>query len=431
VGCIVKVNRHGFLAFQLFWNKIRSWEGTGLRDSAENRKLVEAQAVLISREIKGGAFNYLKWFPDGNRAELFKPQDAAPKTIGEYYRIWIERKTPPVIRPGLARDYRDHFGRYILPKFDETKWADLLPAMLDAFRSYLITEKKLSIKSCRNIIDASFRACCRDARTVDYLADLQGKDPFAALQWPRIKTGRPDPFDEQEREEILEYFRQKIPFYYPFVYTMFMTGMRPSEALALRWSDIDLRRHELSISKSRYLGEESGTKTGGSEREIRLGAGIAKLLKAIKPLHVTDETHVFLNQDGKPLDFRTWRGKTAAPGKTPHGVWYRALRATGIRERKPYTMRHTFISVGLSNGANIKWLADYCGTSIDMIDKHYGKYVRNDVDEQLARVFGAKTETLSETLEAEKEEKREQAVEKHRKERLVGPPGLEPGTNRL
>jgi hypothetical protein len=32
--------------------------------------------------------------------------------------------------------------------------------MLDAFRSYLITEKGLSLKSCRNIIDASFRACC-------------------------------------------------------------------------------------------------------------------------------------------------------------------------------------------------------------------------------------------------------------------------------
>jgi hypothetical protein len=34
----------------------------------------------------------------------------------------------------------------------------------------------------------------------------------------------------------------------------------------------------------------------------------------------------------------------------------------------------SFISVGLTNGVKIKWLADYCGTSVAMIEKHYGKY---------------------------------------------------------
>ena len=336
--------------------------------------------MLIGREIKNGNFDYLKWFPEGNRAEELAPKTAGPETIGEYYGIWIERKKPPIVRKGLERDYREHFARYILPKFEDTRWADLTPAMLDAFRSYLLTEKGLSLKSCRNIIDASFRACCRDARTIDYLPELQGKDPFAALQWPRIKTGRPDPFTEEDRSKVIKYFQEKIPHYYPFVYTMFFTGIRPSEALALRWSDIDFRRAEISISKSRYLDEEAGTKTRGSEREIRIVPGIVEVLRAVKPLHVTDQTHVFLNKDGKPLDFHTWRGKLSGRSKksgerTPHGVWYRALRATGTRERKPYTMRHTFISVGLSNDANPKWLAEYCGTSITMIEKHYGKYI--------------------------------------------------------
>ena len=46
----------------------------------------------------------------------------------------------------------------------------------------------------------------------------------------------------------------------------------------------------------------------------------------------------FLNHEGEPINFHTWRAKT----------WYRALRAKEIRVRKPYTMRHTFISVGLT-----------------------------------------------------------------------------------
>ena len=38
-----------------------------------------------------------------------------------------------------------------------------------------------------------------------------------------------------------------------------------------------------------------------------------------------------------------------------------------------------------------------------MIEKHYGKYIRNDVDEQLSRILGSKSETLSETLQGDKE----------------------------
>src|SRR5215831_3886770 len=216
MGCKVKVNQHGFLALHLFWNKTRSWEGTGLRDTSENRKLVEAKAVLIGREIKKGIFDYLKWFPEGNQAEQFKPKEETPKTIGEYYRGWILRKTPPIVRPGLERDYRDHFRIYILPKLENTMIADLTPGLLEALRRYLLQEYaartptgRLSLKSVKNIMDGSFRAMIRDARTVDYLIE---KDPFEALLWPRKLPSKPDPFEEEERDAIIAYFRQKSFF---------------------------------------------------------------------------------------------------------------------------------------------------------------------------------------------------------------------------
>jgi integrase len=282
--------------------------------------------------------------------------------------------------------------------------ADLTPALLEAFRRYLLQEyeartptKRLSLKSVKNIIDASFRAMVRDARTVDYLIE---KDPFEALLWPRKPLSKPDPFEEEERDAIVVYFRQKASFYYPLVYTLFFTGMRPSEALGLCWSDVDLRHGEISITKSRYLGEESGTKTEGSERVIKLLPSVVAILKVIKPLHVTEETPVFLNQNSELINFHTWRRK----------IWYRALRGKELRVRKPYTMRHTFISVGLTNDVNPQWLAEYCGTSMAMIDKHYGKYIRNDSQEQLSHLFGAKSATLSETLQAEEEQKQSQVV---------------------
>jgi len=57
-------------------------------------------------------------------------------------------------------------------------------------------------------------------------------------------------------------------------------------------------------------------------------------------------------------------------------------------------MRHPSISIGLSTGVNIKWLAEYCGTSVAITEKHYAKYIRDDVDKQLARTLGGKSEPL-------------------------------------
>jgi hypothetical protein len=172
------------------------------------------RAVLIAREIKKGIFDYLKWFPEGNRAEQFKSKEETPKTIGEYYRAWVLRKTPPIVRPGLERDYRDHFRIYILPKLENAVIADLTPALLEAFRSYLLQEYeartptgRLSLKSVKNVIGGSFRAMIKGRAHVDYLIE---KDPFETLLWPRKLPNKPDPFEEEERDGSLPTFGRKV-----------------------------------------------------------------------------------------------------------------------------------------------------------------------------------------------------------------------------
>src|SRR5262249_27616470 len=84
----------------------------------------------------------------------------------------------------------------------------------------------------------------------------------------------------------------------------------------------------------------------------------------------------------------------AAPGRRvdeerflqQHG--HRALRARGIRPRKFYATRHTFISASLEAGYNIKRLADYCGTSVEMIERHYAGYLRDETPEEMLRLGG-------------------------------------------
>jgi integrase len=242
----------------------------------------------------------------------------------------------------------------------------------------------LSLKSCRNVIDGTFRAMMRDARK----HGIGEKDHFAQLEWARGVSPKPDPFTREERDTILAHFKEKKPFYFPFVSGQFGIGARPSEMIALRWGDVDLKKRVISISKSRYMNADNPTKTVASEREIAIAEQIAAVLTFLKPLHVTQADFVFKNQQGNPINENKWRAK----------YWYRALRACGVRPRKFYATRHTFISQALTHGVNIKWLAEYCGTSVAMIEKHYGRYIKNDSDEQLKRLFEGGPETFDETL---------------------------------
>jgi len=397
MACRVKVNQHGRLAFRLYWTdpkmgRLESWEGTGLKDNAKNRKRVEARAVLITEEMENEKFDYLKRFPDGNKAHLFKPNAPHAETVGQYFLGWIERKKPPFVRPALERDYRQQYATYIKGQFEHTKLADVDLPRLENFRIYLGKERRLSLKSCRNIMDGTFRAMMRDAR-IDGLIE---KDAFAKLKWPRISQPKPDPFTDEERDIILAYFHEKNRFYHPFVFTQFWTGMRPSEAIALRWSDVDLKAARASITKSRYYGAENATKTSGSERDVVLLPMVVELLKATKPLHATESDYVFKNHEGSPINEDKWRKKH----------WYRALRALGTKPRKFYATKHTYISVALSAGCNLKWLAEQCGTSVAMIEKHYGRYIKDDGDAPLRAILEAQTVTFAETFLSENQKTR-------------------------
>ena len=367
MGCKIKVNRHGYLAFRIFGAGIpggRSWEGTGLKDTPKNRAYAEAKATIINMQMKNNSFDYLTCFPHGNKVGYFEQQrkPKVAKTVAQYYGQWILRKTPPLVRKSLARDYKQHCEAYILKFMGSTYLEHVNGLLVEEFRNWLLQGKSRTVKTARNIIGGTLRALFRDAEDIDGLIDA---NPCEGLQWPRIDIVRPDPFTEKERDDIIDYFHKKKAWTLPFVYFQFWTGCRPSESSGLRWGDIDLRLGRIDISRSRHLKEDAATKTQASRRTLLLLSNVVEMLRDIKPLHAAVDTPVFLNSIGKPIDAGYWRGSH----------WHAALRSCNIRPRKFYNTRHTFISLGLSYGVNIKWLSEQCGTSVQMIERSYGRWM--------------------------------------------------------
>ena len=184
-ACSVEITSTGLFRFRFRWKTpdglVKKFaEATALRDTPENRARVERQAEMIGAEIRGGAFEYLKWFPNGNRAAehltaagIRVEQKTAvgvaqrgPRfdswTVRRYYGEWIERKTSPLVRASAARDYRNHFRGYILDVLGDVALEELALAHLEDLRTTM-RKRGLSEKTIRNAIDGSFRAMTRDA----------------------------------------------------------------------------------------------------------------------------------------------------------------------------------------------------------------------------------------------------------------------------
>jgi hypothetical protein len=73
-----------------------------------------------------------------------------------------------------------------------------------------------------------------------------------------------------------------------------------------------------------------------------------------------------------------------------------AAGKVGIRRRKFYATRHSFISWALTRGMNLKALAEYVGTSVAMIEKSYGRFIS---DHGLAPLMSAAAMAPSEKSE--------------------------------
>jgi len=348
-----------------------------------------ALANLVTAEIKADIFDagrYLFYFPGGTRAaELHEanagvgesPEDtvAAIPTVREHFKDWIARQVPPIVRVAQQADLRRHVVGYVLPAVlrDGSLLGDLNLTDVKASTWFQLRDRfrtlGLSDKTSKNIL-GSLRSLMRDAR--ERYDEVTAQPP--QMKWPRRPPTRPDPFSSEERQRIIAWFRAKKPHYHSFVLTLFHTGMRPSEATALRWGDVDLSRGTISITRSRYLGTENAPKTAGSERTIRVLSIVRDTLLGAMPLHARGEDYVFINElTREPIHQGEW-------GKE---FWHRPLRALKIRPRKFYTTRHTFISVALTAGVNVKFLAEQCGTSVAMIERHYGRYLTDDADTQL------------------------------------------------
>ena len=126
-------------------------------------------------------------------------------------------------------------------------------------------------------------------------------------------------------------------------------GLRPEEALPLRWCDVG---RTIVVSRTWTHGElRERTKTGRI-RAVELIEPLAADLEAIRPKVVAPDDLVFPSPTGRLLDLHNWRDRVFKPAA-------RAAEVAAV----PYDLRHTFVSLLIHEGRSVPYVAAMAGHS--------------------------------------------------------------------
>jgi integrase len=136
-------------------------------------------------------------------------------------------------------------------------------------------------------------------------------------------------------------------------------GLRPGEALALRWGDV--RQNVLIVERALSLGELRDTKTR-SGRSVKMLRPLATDLNKwrLASGRPGDDSLVFPMSSGAPWTdtaYRNWRSRVFKP----------VIEDVGLQDVRPYDLRHSLASLLFAERLNPAEIAEQMGHSLQTL----------------------------------------------------------------
>jgi integrase/recombinase XerD len=234
------------------------------------------------------------------------------------------------LTPETQRNYIHHVAAF-------AKYFDRSPEMLDLeavrqYQLYLLNERKLSPESINQYISS-----------VKFLYQVTLEMPWTNECFPRVRRAHKLPV-VLSQEEVLAFF-DHVPSlkYRAALMTCYGAGLRVSEAVALKVSDIDSQRKVLRIEQGK------GQKDRYAMLSPRLLDVLRRYWRAARPQHYL---------------FPSWRAEHHLCTASLQLACREAALRAGIHKRVTvHTLRHSFATHLLENGADTRIIQVLLGHS--------------------------------------------------------------------
>jgi integrase len=330
------------------------------------------------------------------------------------------------------QDYRYHIEENVIPLIGGVALSELKPVLVDEWMRTL---------RGRGLGD----------RTIEYARSVLRRALQFALEWELLdRNPAGAKFRAAKRKRAVRSGEPRIRFLDPSeartfleaakgdrhegLYTLAITtGLRPEELYGLRWKDLDLENHRLTINQvvsktrrkkgeqvSRY--EFGPPKTDKSRRTIDYPSFVAELLSSEKQF-VTENRRlagerwnevglVFPSQVGTPLEERNVlrRFQTLCEGN-------------GLPKLRLYDLRHTHASLLINEGVHPKKISERLGhSSIKLTMDTYGHLFEGsdrDSAEKMEKLFGGEPKVPRVLTMPDRSGVADKTADKNTKARLV------------
>lgn len=140
--------------------------------------------------------------------------------------------------------------------------------------------------------------------------------------------------------------------YYALFMTLYYSGMRKGELLALTWADLDFEHNSINVNKTEYNRKVTTTKTESSKRKILMPRFVMLQLEKIKLSSNPKLTYVVFGE------FTTSISTTTLDRK-----YEKYLKSSGVKKIRIHDFRHSHASYLINKGTIISVIAARLGHS--------------------------------------------------------------------
>lgn len=346
-----------------------------------NLRRARKQLEDIKARIAHGTFIFAEEFPDFRDLRYVTGLLASRRTCNQVFDDFVTHCESRMTKNDLAFATFESYKRILDSHWRPEIGTDIFEEVKYSRLATVVDSKRLIKKKTHNNIVSVIRC----AFEYGYRDHPETHNPASVLRCFRlVKRDRkiPDPFTIHEAEALIAAIHhdwgEAQGNYDEF---RFFTGLRPSEQIALRVDDYDLRRGTLMVNKARVMKRDKDRTKTGEDRVVDLCPRALEVLTRHLALRARLKLQGLI--DHQDLFFRD-NGRSIQDLNHPYDRWRKTLRVTlKARYREPYSARHSSVSWNLMLGKNLLWVAKQHGHGVQTMLNAYAAWIEGSSESDL------------------------------------------------